>query len=208
MTALAQPRQAGGRPTLIQVILGAAAAALIPIPASAHVGVGDAHGVMHGLAHPFSGADHVLAMTAVGLLAACLGGRALWLLPLTFLSVMALAGFAGMAGGGVPHTEVGVALSVAVLGLAVAIQPTLSTRVASLLVGVFAVFHGHAHGAEMPANASGLAYGAGFLCASALLIGAGLGLGLAAAGQAYGRRLVQLGGAATAVAGVAILLSL
>jgi urease accessory protein len=107
--------------------------------ASAHVGVGDTTGFVHGLSHPLSGIDHILAMVAVGLFAAHLGGRALWLVPLTFVSVMALAGVAGMAGIGLPFVEIGIGMSVVVLGLAIAFQLNVPTLAAMGLVGFFAL---------------------------------------------------------------------
>jgi urease accessory protein len=193
--------------TRIPYWLFAVALTLVPTIASAHVGVGDAHGFVHGFSHPLSGLDHILAMVAVGLFAAHLGGRALWLVPLTFVSVMAIAGMLGMAGVGLPYVEIGIGMSVVVLGLAIAFQLNISTLAAMGLVGFFAIFHGHAHGAEMPESASGLAYGIGFVCATALLhaVGIGLGLTIGYAGQTYSRRIVQVGGGATAIAGVAIL---
>lgn len=182
--------------------------AFLPVAASAHVGIGDTHGFVHGFSHPLSGIDHVLAMVAVGLFAAHLGGRALWLVPLTFVSVMALAGISGMAGVKLPFVEIGIGMSVVVLGLAVAFQLSVPTLVATSLVGFFAIFHGHAHGTEMPESVSGLVYGVGFICATALLhaIGVSLGLAIGKAGQMYSRRIVQIGGGAMAIAGVAILI--
>ena len=187
--------------------LFAVALTLVPTIALAHVGVGDTHSFVHGFAHPLSGLDHILAMVAVGLFAAHLGGRALWLVPLTFVSVMAIAGVFGMAGVGLPDVEIGIGMSVIVLGLAIAFQLNISTLAAMGLVGFFAIFHGHSHGAEMPENASGLEYGIGFIGATALLhaVGVGLGLAIGYAGQIYGRRIVQVGGGAMATAGVAIL---
>ena len=180
---------------------------LSPIAASAHVGVGDGHGFMNGFSHPLSGSDHILAMLAVGLFAAHLGGRALWLVPVTFVSIMALAGIAGAAGVKLPFVEFGIGMSVVVLSLAVAFQFNVPTIIAMAIVGFFAIFHGHAHGAEMPESASGFAYGVGFICGTALLHAAGIGLGLAAghAGKVYGRRIVQIGGGTMAIGGVAIL---
>ena len=182
--------------------------AFLPVAASAHVGIGDTHGFVHGFSHPLSGIDHVLAMVAVGLFAAHLGGRALWLVPLTFVSVMALAGISGMAGVELPFVEIGIGMSVVVLGLAVAFQLSVPTLVATSLVGFFAIFHGHAHGTEMPESVSGLVYGVGFICATALLhaIGVSLGLAIGKAGQMYSRRIVQIGGGVMAIAGVAILI--
>jgi urease accessory protein len=185
-----------------------AAIAFLPVAASAHVGVGDTQAFTHGFLHPLNGIDHILAMVAVGLFAAQLGGRALWLVPLTFVSVMALAGIAGMTGVKLPFVEIGIGMSVVVLGLAVAFQLNVPTLLAMSLVGFFAIFHGYAHGAEMAESVSGLAYGVGFICATALLhaIGIGLGLAIGKAGQIYCRRIVQVGGGAMAIAGAAILI--
>src|SRR5262245_4422633 len=180
------------RTKMIRSFLGfcVAVLALVPVAASAHVGVGETHGFVHGFSHPFNGIDHILAMVAVGLFAAHLGGRALWLVPLTFVFVMALAGVAGMIGVRLPFAEIGIGMSVVVLGLAVAFQLNLPTLVAMALVGFFAIFHGHVHGAEMPETMSGVAYGAGFVCATALLhaIGVGLGLAIGKTGDVYGPR--------------------
>lgn len=175
--------------------------------AQAHVGVGDVNGFHHGFMHPMSGIDHILAMVAVGLFAAHLGGRALWLVPAAFVAMMALGGALGIAGIPLPYVEIGIGLSVVVLGIAVASGLNLPTAAAMSLVGFFAIFHGHAHGAEMPQTASGLEYGAGFVVATATLhaIGVGLGLTVGRLSQAYGRRILQTAGAATAVIGVAIL---
>ena len=187
--------------------LSAVALTLLPVTASAHVGVGDTHGFMHGFSHPLTGIDHILAMVAVGLFAAQLGGRALWLMPLTFVSVMALAGVAGMGDVKLPLVEIGIGMSVVVLSLALAFQINVPTFVGMALVGFFAIFHGHAHGTEMPESASGLAYGVGFVCATALLhaIGVGLGLAIGQAGRSYSRRIAQVGGGAMAIAGIAML---
>jgi len=188
-------------------LLAIAAFAMFPVAALAHVGVGDANGIVHGFSHPLSGIDHILTMVAVGVFAAHLGGRALWLVPLTFVTVMAIAGLVGMAGIGLPFVEIGIGLSVVVLGLVVAFQLNPPTVAAMALVGFFAIFHGHAHGAEMPETASGLAYGVGFVSATALLhaIGIGLGLAIGRIGKNYSQWVVQAGGGAMALAGVAIL---
>lgn len=185
----------------------ATALVLLPGVALAHSGHGDAAGFTHGFLHPLGGLDHVLAMVAVGLYAALLGGRALWLVPATFVTVMALGGAAGVAGYALPYAEIGIALSVVVLGVAVALRVSLPTLAAMALVGVFAVFHGHAHGAEMPQNLSGYEYAAGFMLATALLHGAGiaLGLGMGRLGEIGGRRLTQATGGAMALAGVVLL---
>ncbi|MGX7707916.1 HupE/UreJ family protein [Methylobacterium sp. Gmos1] len=184
--------------------LAAALLLLSSQAAFAHPGHGDAAGLAHGFAHPLSGADHLLAMVAVGLLAAARGGRALWAVPLAFLGMMAVGGALGAAGIAVPFVEAGIGLSVVAFGLAAALGAGLPLAAAMALVGAFAVFHGYAHGAEMPETASGLTYGIGFLAASALLHLAGIGLGLATGRVAQGRAL-PFAGAAVAVAGVAVL---
>ena len=176
----------------------------IPTVACAHPGL-HADGFTHGFSHPFSGIDHVMVMVAVGLFAAHLGRRALWLVPASFLAVMALGGAFGMAGIALPFVEFAIGLSVVVLGLAIALQVSVPTFAAMGLVAFFAVFHGHAHGSEMSDTAPGLAYGLGFIAATAALHGIGLGLGIGANGAFRGRRIVQAGGGAMAVAGVALL---
>ncbi|GAB2179104.1 HupE/UreJ family protein [Dongia sp. agr-C8] len=185
----------------------ASVAALLPTAAWAHVGAGSTAGFVHGFVHPVTGVDHVLAMVAVGMFAANLGGRALWAVPLSFVSVMAVGGALGIAGIGLPFVEAGIAASVMILGLAVALQWKWPVAAAMALVGIFAVFHGHAHGAEMPHGASGLEYGLGFVLATALLhgVGLGLGIGIARFGWAYSPRMIRFGGDAMAVAGVGIL---
>ena len=156
-----------------------AAALLLPSLAHAHVGVGEARGLWHGLSHPLSGLDHICAMVAVGLWAAQMGGRAIWAVPLTFVSVMALGGALGMLGVHVPFVETGIVVSVLTLGVLVAAAVRLPLFASILVVGMFAIFHGHAHGVEMPETASGLAYAAGFIVATAFLHACGIGLGIA-----------------------------
>jgi urease accessory protein len=178
----------------------------IPTVASAHPGH-DGAGFVHGLLHPLSGVDHILAMVAVGLFAARLGGRALWLVPASFVTAMALAGAAGIAGYALPHVETGIALSILVLGGAIAFDMTMPVAAAMALVAFFAVFHGYAHGAEMPETMSGLAYGGGFLAATAALHAAGIGLGLliGRGSELSSRRILQIGGGAAALTGAALL---
>jgi urease accessory protein len=164
---------------------------------------------MHGLTHPITGIDHILAMIAVGVLAAQLGGRALWLVPLSFVAVMAAAGALAMAGIQVPFAELGIALSVMVLGMAIAFPLKVPALAAVALVGFFAVFHGYAHGLEMPASATALSYAAGFLGVTVLLHATGMSFGLlfGLEGWRLGHRLVQAGGGAMALFGAAILVS-
>jgi len=161
--------------------IAAASLALAPTLAFAHPGHESA-GVVQGFLHPLGGVDHIAAMVAVGLLAARLGGRALWLVPASFVAVMALAGLAGVAGVELPYVGTGIALSVVTLGAIVALGLTMPVAAAMAVVGVCAIFHGYAHGAEMPQATSGLAYGLGFVAATALLHGVGIGLGLTMAG--------------------------
>ncbi|MBB3463329.1 HupE/UreJ family protein [Rhizobium sp. BK377] len=188
----------------------ALAAAALPVAAYAHTGVGEAAGLAHGFSHPISGLDHILAMVMVGILAFQLGGRAVWAVPATFLLVMALGGAFGIAGINVPFVETGIALSVIVLGAIIALNIRASTSVAMGIVGLFAIFHGHAHGAEMPETAAGVAYAAGFMIATALLHVAGLGLGLMIArfGQRRGAVVVRSAGGVAAVAGAGLLTGL
>ena len=185
----------------------AAALVLIPSVALAHPGHDGAPDLVHGFLHPLGGLDHILAMVAVGLFAVQLGGRALWLVPATFVATMAAAGLAGMAGLEIPFVEAGIALSVLVLGAAIAVRLTVPVAVAMGLVAFFAIFHGYAHGAEMPETASGFAYGAGFVTATALLhaLGIGLGLALGRFADAVARRIAMIGGTAAALVGAVVL---
>jgi urease accessory protein len=193
---------------LIKSWLAATPAILTPAVAFAHTGVGDTSGFVHGFGHPISGLDHVLAMVMVGVFAWQLGGRALWLLPTTFVAVMATAGALGIAGIGIPFVEIGIAVSVVVLGAIVAFELKAPTVAAMGLVGLFAVFHGHAHGAEIPENAGGVAYAAGFIIATALLHLAGISAGflIGKAGEHYGSAVVRLAGGLATVAGVVLLI--
>jgi urease accessory protein len=176
--------------------------------AHAHTGTGAAGGFGYGFAHPLGGLDHVLAMVAVGVLAAQLGGRALWLVPLSFIAMMIVGGALGMAGIGLPLVEVAIGLSVVAFGLAIAAGFRLPAAAAMAVAGFFALFHGYAHGAEMPALISGFGYAAGFVLATALLHAAGIALGIAAAtlGHAVGGRALRTSGGLIAFAGAAILI--
>ena len=193
----------------IALRLAAASLALVAVPtiALAHPGHEGAPGFIHGLLHPLGGLDHILAMVAVGLFAARLGGRALWLVPASFVATMAVAGVAGTTGFALPYVEAGIALSILVLGAAIALDMTMPVAAAMGLVAFFAIFHGHAHGAEMPQTMSGLAYGAGFVAATAGLhaLGIGLGLFIGRTGEVSARRILQIGGSAAALAGAALL---
>ena len=180
----------------------------VPAVALAHPGHDSATGLVHGFIHPITGNDHVLAMVAVGLLAAQYGGRALWLVPASFLAAMAIAGAIGMAGIQIPIADAGIGLSVVILGLAIAFQFKPPMLAAMAAVGFFALFHGYVHGAEMPDGLTGLSFAAGFLVATALLHGAGVGLGLLLQQRTLSRRLIQAGGGAMALVGIAVLANL
>jgi urease accessory protein len=184
--------------------------ALIPSVAYAHTGVGDTVGLARGFMHPTTGIDHVLAMVMVGVFAWQLGGRALWLVPTTFVLVMAIGGALGVAGIGVPFVEAGITLSVIVLGAIVALGIKAGMAVAMAVVGLFATFHGHAHGSEMPESAAGMAYDFGFMLATALLHIAGIGLGfpIGRTAERQGAIAVRTTGAAAALVGAAILTGL
>ena len=185
----------------------AALATLVPAAASAHAGSSSAMGFAHGFAHPVGGIDHVLAMVAVGVFAANLGGRAIWAVPLAFMGFMLVGGSHGMAGVPLPFVEVGITLSIVALGLAVAIRLEWPVAAAMALVGAFAVFHGHAHGTEMPLGTSGAQYALGFVLATGLLhlAGIGIGFGTARAGARFSRRITEAGGAALACVGLLVL---
>jgi urease accessory protein len=190
-----------------RISLGLGLSAAFTTAAQAHTGVGHTIGFIHGLGHPIGGMDHILAMVAVGMFAAQLGGRALWLVPSCFVAMMAVGGALGISGVELPFVELGIAMSVIVLGALVALQTSMPTTIAMGIVGFFAMFHGHAHGAEMPADASSLSYAAGFMLATAGLhiAGISLGLGLAKPASSYSRRAIEVSGGAMAAAGVGLL---
>lgn len=144
----------------------------------AHTGVGETTGFMHGFGHPTGGIDHILAMVAVGLWAAQMGGRALYIIPCTFVGIMVLGGALGYAGVSVPYVEQGILISILVLGALIAGAFKLPLIISSFIVGLFAIFHGHAHGTEMPISMSAASYALGFSLATAFLHIAGISLGV------------------------------
>jgi urease accessory protein len=182
------------------------AAGLAAVPALAHTGAGPTAGLAAGFVHPVLGLDHVLAMVAVGVMAAQLGGRALWAVPAAFVGMMLVGGLLGLSAAPVPFVELGIAGSVVVLGFVIALGRRLPLGAAMALVGALAVFHGHAHGTEMPATASAFAYGAGLALATALLHGAGIasGNGIARIGARLAPVALRVGGGLIAAAGVAL----
>lgn len=175
---------------------------LAPSLAQAHPGMpGHTHSFGNGMAHPLTGLDHLCAMVAIGLWAAQRGGRALWMVPLTFVSIMVIGSFLGMSGVGIPYVEQGIAASVLVLGVLIAAAIRLPLVASAVIVCLFALFHGYAHGAEMPGTASGLEYGMGFVIATMSLHLTGIGIGLLA--QRFGSvKLVRYAGGAIAACGV------
>ena len=173
-------------------------------PLLAHDQLGQAEGFLAGLRHPVSGLDHVFAMMAVGLWGAQLGAPALWLLPVTFPVVMAVGGFLGLVGIPLPGVEVGIAMSALLMGMLVASAAKPPLAVAAVVVGFFAIFHGHAHGTELPAGQSALAYSIGFVVATGALHAAGILLGVAHRWRA-GRIAVQAAGVVIALGGLVFL---
>lgn len=175
-------------------------ASLWPALAWAHVEKGRAEGLIAGLHHPISGLDHVLAMVSVGLWGAQLGAPAVWLLPVTFPMVMAFGGMLGLMGVPLPGIEAAVALSGVALGTAVLAEWRPPLWAAAVLVGFFAVFHGHAHGSELPPGASGLLYSIGFVVATGTLHVVGIGIGTIHR-WAWGRVALRVAGGGIALAG-------
>lgn len=178
---------------------------LSPSLALAHSG--HAGGFVDGFEHPIGGIDHVLAMVAVGVFAFVLGGRALWAVPLSFVGMMLVGFLLGSAQIGLPHVELGIAVSSIAIGALAAAGRSLPVSLAAVLVGIFAVFHGHAHGAEMPADAGGLTYGLGFLVATGLLhlIGIGVTAAVAKLVGRHGTAIARLAGGALTLGGVGVL---
>lgn len=183
-------------PVTVWLVAGAGAAL-------AHTGLEHAMSFAAGLAHPWSGLDHLLAMVAVGLWAGVNGGRALWVWPAAFVGVMVAGGALGMLGVALPAVETGILASVIVLGLLVLAGARLPVAGGAALIAAFALLHGHAHGAELPPEAAAVTYALGFALATAVLHGIGLAVGyLGKSGS--GRLAVRGLGAVVAVAGIAL----
>ena len=187
-----------GRPLRLLVLLGLLA--LLPDNSWAHIEQGQAGGFLTGFGHPWSGLDHIMAMIAVGLWGAQLGNPAIWILPITFPMVMSMGAFMGLVGIPVPGIEVGIALSAIVLGAMVFSETRPPLSIAALLVGVFAIFHGHAHGTELPEGQNGLLYSMGFVISTGLLHGLGIAIGLIHR-WSVGRTLLRTCGAVISLAG-------
>ena len=177
---------------------------LWPTIAYAHLLGDEAGGFVSGFKHPISGLDHVVAMVSVGLWGAQLGAPAIWLLPVAFPMVMAFGGMLGLMGVPLPGTEIGIALSAIGLGGAVATEAQPPLWIAALLVGFFAIFHGHAHGTELPADENGVLYSIGFVVATGLLHLTGVGIGLIHRWKP-GQLILRTGGVGVTIAGAVFL---
>ncbi len=167
----------------------------------AHVNKGEAVSFLSGFKHPVSGLDHVVAMVAVGLWGAQLGAPAIWVLPVAFPMVMAFGGMLGLLGVPLPGMEIGIAASAILLGAAVMMELRPPLALAALLVGFFAIFHGYAHGSELPAGESGLLYSLGFVMATGCLHAVGISIGLIHR-WSWGQRALRVAGAAITLAGI------
>lgn len=173
--------------------------ASIADPAWAHQGEGS--GFWAGFIHPIGGLDHVLAMVAVGMWGAILGPPALWALPIAFPLVMSIGGIAGILGLPVPKVELGISVSVVVLGAMIAFDRRPSIALAGVLVAFFAIFHGYAHGAELPHQVGAVAYCVGFVVATGLLHLTGILIGFVTE-LPHGLRVLRAGGSAIALVGI------
>ena len=180
------------------------AACLAPEVVFAHAERGAVGGFLAGLEHPISGWDHILAMVSVGLWGAQLGAPAIWVLPVAFPVVMAFGGMLGLFGVPLPASELGIALSAVALGLAVLTEARPPLPAAAALVAFFAIFHGYAHGVELPPASDGLLYSVGFVVATGALHGTGIATGLIHRWSA-GRALLRAAGGCVAAAGMVFL---
>lgn len=189
---------------MIKKVFLTLAAILAAGAAQAHTGEGVQGGLISGFTHPLFGWDHVVAMVAVGLWGAFLGRPAIWILPVVFPLVMAFGGALGVAGIPVPAVEAGIALSGVVLGLLVAFAVSAPLWVAAVIVGIFAIFHGHAHGTELPDAANPYAYAVGFVVATGLLHMAGIAFGYLTK-MPWGAYAVRAAGVVIAAVGAAFL---
>jgi urease accessory protein len=196
--------RSNGKLTAVLAVL-----ALTPALAQAHPIPGEVHSFMGGFSHPLSGIDHILAMVAVGLWAAQLGGRAMYLVPAAFVTLMTVGGAMGMAGVNIPFiatnsmVENGILVSILVLGLLIAAAVRLPVVAGMAIVGLFALFHGHSHGTELPAAATGVTYAMGFILATMCLHACGIALGVLAQ-KKLPVPAVRWAGAAIVVAGICL----
>jgi len=183
------------------LILAAAFAGLFAAPALAHPDHTIAGDLVVGLMHPFMGLDHILAMVAVGLLAIQSGGKSKLVLPVLFVGVMMVGGYAGLSAFSIPFIEQGIVASVILLGAIIAFGGKMSFTFSAPLVAAFALFHGAAHGMEMPIDTSAVAYGTGMIAATGILHLFGMGAGR------FAPQLLRYAGAAVAVAGVGLVVA-
>jgi urease accessory protein len=188
------------RPRVLARTIGALAFFWVQ-PAFAHVLEGEAAGLLTGFLHPISGWDHVLAMVAVGLRGAQLGAPAIWVLPVAFPLVMAMGGMLGFLGVPIPGIEIGIAASAILLGSAVMFEVRPVLVLAALLVGFFAIFHGYAHGTELPPGQSAMLYSLGFVVATGCLHAVGIGVGTVHR-WTWGQRMLRATGAAVTAGGL------
>jgi len=189
-----------------RILIAAVALIASAAPAFAHLNPAEHGSFAAGFSHPLFGLDHILVMIAVGLWAAQIGGRALWVVPTAFVSMMAVGFALAVAGVGLPFVEPAILASVVALGLLVAMAVRLDTAASAAIVGVFALFHGHAHGAEL-GSAGALAFSVGFILATAALHVAGIGLGIALQRLSGSGLLARILGGVTALAGAALIFS-
>lgn len=189
------------RQTIVRGMIVLVLVLLWPQTAAAHVQKGEAIGLLTGFLHPISGLDHVLAMVAVGLWGAQLGSPAIWLLPVAFPLVMALGAMLGLMGVPLPGIEYGIAASAILLGAAVMFEVRPPLAMAAILVGFFAIFHGHAHGTELPPGQSALLYSMGFVIATGCLHAVGIGIGTVHR-WSWGQIFLRVAGAVVAMGGV------
>lgn len=176
-------------------------------PAFAHSSPGQAQGFVTGFVHPLSGLDHILAMVAVGIWGAQLKRPAIWLLPVAFPLIMSFGGLLGIRGVPIPGVEIGVAASAVLLGLLIAFEMQPPLWIAGLIVSTFAIFHGHAHGTELPKAAAPLTYALGFVLATGLLHASGILIGLLNL-LPSGGRLLRTAGALISGMGLVLLAGL
>lgn len=187
------------------IVSSVGSAGLFAAQAQAHIGLHGA-GLSSGVAHPFTGLDHLLAMVAVGLWAAQQGGKVRWAVPAAFVAMMGIGGVLGMLGMHLPGVDAGIAASVLALGLLITFSARLPLAAGMALVGAFAIFHGHAHGAEMPSVSAPWLYAFGFILSTLFLHGVGVGAGMAMKGKRD--KFLRLGGAALSCAGVWMLVGI
>src|SRR6056297_1129990 len=194
-------------PAPLRAVVFAVPMLFVALQVSAHTGEGINSGFASGFWHPIYGWDHVVAMVAVGLWGAFLGKPAIWILPIGFPLVMALGGALGVVGVPIPMIETGIALSGVVLGLLIAFAVKAPIWVAAVIVGLFAIFHGHAHGTELPEAFSPYGYAVGFVVGTGLLHMVGIGFGVLTRSEA-GRIAVRGAGGVIALVGAAFLFGL